>query len=300
MTNGIVVGCGQITWRRYTKRGAEWIVPEDQVLEEIARAGYAGAPAGPGTYSAEETIARYARVGMRPAPGYFTADFWAPEQRERILEQAAAFASFTRAIGLTELYVATGGGEKVGPRGKTRRQLAGQITAEDGLSDAEMRQFADTLAEVCRITLREGVRSCFHNHVGSVIETRAELERLLALVPEDLLFLGPDTGHFAWAGDDAAAFCRDYAPRIKTLHIKDINPEVAAEGRRQGWDYATFSRQGIWTELGRGAIDFRAIFDDLRAAGFAGWAIVETDVTQLPTPYESAVMSREYLRGLGM
>ncbi len=299
-TNSINVGCGQITWMRFSAQGAEWIVPEDQVLVQIAQAGYQGAPAGPGRLSPEATIAQYTELGMRPAPGYFSAEFWLPEKRAEILEQAATFARFSHAVGLTEMYVATGGGAYLTPSGKTRNQLAGQITEADGLTNAEMRQFADTLAAACEITLKEGVRCCFHNHVGTVIETRSEFERLLALVDLNLLFLGPDTGHLAWAGDDAAAFCHDYAARIKTLHVKDINTAVAIEGRSQGWDYGTFSRHGIWTELGQGAIDFKAIFADLQAAGFAGWAIVETDVTQLATPFESAVVSREYLKRIGI
>jgi hypothetical protein len=34
----VLIGCGQITWRN---------VPEEQVLSEIAQAGYAGAQASP-------------------------------------------------------------------------------------------------------------------------------------------------------------------------------------------------------------------------------------------------------------
>ncbi|GAB4124693.1 MAG: sugar phosphate isomerase/epimerase [Roseiflexaceae bacterium] len=296
----ILVGCGQITWLRFGPNGAEWLVPEDEVHAQIAQAGYAGAPCGPGERSPAEALAFYHRLGMQPAPGYFGADFWVAEQHDDIVARARAFAQFSAAVGLTEMYVATGGWAYQSPCGKNRSQLAGQITAEDGLTDAEMRQFATTLADVCRATLAEGVASCFHNHVGTVIETRAEFERLLALMPNDLLFLGPDTGHLAWAGDDPVAFCRDYASRIKTLHVKDINQAVAEQGRREGWDYQTFSKHGIWTELGRGAIDFGQIFADLKAAGFAGWAIVETDVTQLATPLESAIVSRQYLRSLGL
>jgi inosose dehydratase len=298
--SSVLVGCGQITWLRFTSQGAEWLVPEEQVLQQIASAGYAGAPAGPGSLTPEETIAQYAALGMRPAPGYFGADFWVAERRDAILNSTVQFARYTKALGLTEMYVATGGWGYVGGRGKTRSQLAGQITEADGLSDAEMRQFASTLEAACEYAMAEGVRCCFHNHVGTVIETRAELERLLALVDPGVLFLGPDTGHMAWAGDDPVAFCRDYASRIKTLHIKDINQAVAAEGRAAGWDYQTFSAHGIWTEVGTGAIDFPTIFRDLTAAGFSGWAIVETDVTQLASPQESAEVSRAYLRSIGI
>jgi inosose dehydratase len=289
----VAIGCGQITWPRST--------PEDQVLAEIAQAGYAGAPAGPRPgASAQETLERYQSHGLRPAPGYLGADFWRPERREQILDQARQYARFSREAGLTELYVAAGGFDWTAPSGRTRMQASGHVRPDDALSAAEMRQFADTLNRVGEITLAEGVRSCFHNHVGTVIETREETDALLALADPALVFLGPDTGHLAWAGADPVAFCRDYAPRILTMHLKDINAAVAEQGRAAEWDYQEAQRHGVWTELGQGAIDFPAILEILRGAGFSGWLIVETDVTQLPSALESAQVSRAYLRGLGL
>src|SRR5262245_63403754 len=97
----ILIGCGQITWRG---------VPEEQALAETAQAGYAGAPAGPReSRSARETIELYERYGLRPAPGYYSAEFWRAELHAQILEQARRQADFARELGLTELYVATAG-----------------------------------------------------------------------------------------------------------------------------------------------------------------------------------------------
>ena len=62
------------------------------------------------------------------------------------------------------------------------------------------------------------------------------------------------------------------------------------------WDYGKFSDAGIYTELGEGCINYPALFELLDQAGFDGWVIVETDVTQLATPLESAVVSRNYLK----
>jgi len=290
----ILVGCGQITWSRGT--------PEELVLAEIAQAGYDGAPAYPHAgQSPPETVAFYARYGLKCAPGYFGADFWRADQRDRILEGARRQARFMRQVGCTELYVAAGGFEGyVAASGKDRKQVAGHVSPADGLTPAEFRQFADTLNRVGELTLQEGVRSCFHNHVGSVIETGDEMERLLALVDPALVFLGPDTGHLAWGGEDAADFCRRYAARIQTLHVKDVDAAVLARGVAAGWDYDTFAQNGLFAELGEGCIDFPAIFDALRAAGFAGWVITETDVTQKPTALQSVTISRRYLRSLGL
>jgi inosose dehydratase len=168
------------------------------------------------------------------------------------------------------------------------------------MTDAEFAQFAQALNKVGEITLAQGVKSCFHNHVGSTIETREEIDRLFSMIDRDVVYQGPDIGHLAWAGVDVVQFCQDYASSIKTMHVKDVNSEVLSAGQGQSWDYATYQRKGIWTELGQGYLDIPAIVEILQGAGFDGWLVVETDVTQLPTPFDSAVVSRNYLKSIGL
>jgi inosose dehydratase len=168
------------------------------------------------------------------------------------------------------------------------------------MSDGEFVQFARTLDKVGEITLESGIHSCFHNHVGSTIETRAEIDYLFSLVDRSLVFQGPDIGHLAWAGVDPVAFCQDYATSIRTIHLKDIAPQVLMQGVQEEWSYDTFTAKGIFAELGEGMVDLPAIFAVLQEAGFAGWVIVETDVTQRPTALESATESRNYLRRIGL
>jgi inosose dehydratase len=75
---------------------------------------------------------------------------------------------------------------------------------------------------------------------------------------------------------------------------------VRARGVAESWDYDGFSRHGIFAELGEGCVDLPGMVQVLQEAGFAGWLIVETDVTQKATPLESAIISRKYLRALGL
>ena len=283
--DGVRVACGQITWGR--------AYPREQVLAEIAKAGYAGAPAGRGGGTAKEVLEQFARHGLEPAPGYLGLEWWSPELRPQQLEQAKQQAAFGRELGLTELYVAS----NLTPE---RRAIAGQVTEATATPAEALRPLADLLDEIGRITLREGVRACFHNHVGSPVETRAEIDRLFGQVDRDVVFQGADLGHLAWAGDDVVKFTRDYAPSIKTLHLKDIAPRVRAEGVAQHWDYRGFSDHGIFAELGEGIVDFPAVFAALKDAGFQGWIVVETDVTTKPSALESATISRNYLRSIGV
>lgn len=284
--DGIKVACGQLTW------GREY--PREQVLAEIARAGYAGAPVGRlGDESPSDLRALYARYGLAPAPGYLGLEWWNPELRPRQLEQAARQAAFARALGLTELYVASN-------LTSERRAIAGQVTPATATPTEDLERLAALLNRIGEVTLREGVRACFHNHVGSPVETRDEIDRLFALVDPTLVFQGPDLGHLAWAGDDPVQLIRDYGPAIKTLHLKDISPTVRAEGVARGWDYRAFSDHGIFVELGEGMIDYPAVVAALRDVGFAGWIVVETDVTRKASALESATISRHYLASLGI
>jgi len=287
LAGGIDIACGQITWRR-----GEFTQPE--ILAQIAKAGYAGAPASaPSIDEVDAVRAMFDEAGLRPAPGYLGAAFWDPDQAGEIVARAGEMAAIAAALSLTEVYVAA----NLTPE---RRAVSGHVRAEDALDDAGYATMAGTLNRVGEATLKHGVRASFHNHVGSFIETRAEIDELFSRVDHSLVFHGPDVGHLAWAGDDVVSYVRDYLDEITTMHIKDINPEVRLQGVAESWDYSTFSDHGIFTELGTGFVDFPAMFDVLRDRGFSGWIVVETDVTQLPTALESATVSRDYLRSLDM
>jgi len=300
------IGCGQITWAALNWQNTDNPpYTPDQMLADIAQAGYAGAPAGPRSgVTVEEILAELDKYNLKPAPGYLGANFWDPKKEAEILAKAKAFGEFNQAAGVGEIYVAAGGfGDYTTSRGVTRWQASGNVLPQDAMSDAEFEQFAKVLTRVGEITLEYGVKSCFHNHVASTIETAEEIDRLFSMVDRDMVFMGPDTGHLLWGGVDVMDFCRKYASDIHTIHIKDVDLPVLEKGVAAGWDYGEFSKAGIWTELGEGCIDFPALFALLKEAGFGtnddGWIIVETDVTQLATPLESAIASRDYLKTLG-
>jgi inosose dehydratase len=284
---GFPVGCSTITWRRQA--------PLEQMLGQIAEAGYVGAPAGyQEDKRPEEVAALYTSFGLRPAPGYLGANYHDPAEHEGIRERARRQADWSAALGLTELFVAESCFAE-------RFAVAGHETANraDQLAEPGYRAMAASLEEVGRICRERGVRACFHNHAGSYVETRDEFDRLLAMTDPDLVAIGLDTGHLAYAGGDVADFARAYAPRIAALHLKDVRPTVLAEARRQRLGYHDAQAQGIWAELGEGVVDFPSLFESLRAADFRGWAIVEIDRTTRPTPRDSILACRDYLRRIG-
>jgi inosose dehydratase len=84
------------------------------------------------------------------------------------------------------------------------------------------------------------------------------------------------------------------------VHFKDCSPDLAAQSRREGWDYFESVRQGVFCELGRGSVPFPRIAEALSRMGYDGWIVVEQDVLPgMGTPFESAVRNRSYLRKMG-
>jgi len=116
-----------------------------------------------------------------------------------------------------------------------------------------------------------------------------------------LLGLCLDTGHLMYAGGNPVDAIAKYRDRIRHVHVKDCEPELARRARAEGWDYHTAVRQGIFCELGKGMVPFRSVLDALRVEYYAGWIVVEQDVLPgLGTPAASAARNREYLRRLGL
>ena len=83
--------------------------------------------------------------------------------------------------------------------------------------------------------------------------------------------------------------------------MKDCSAEVAARARAEQWDYFAAVRQGIFCELGKGAVDLAAVVAALTGTAYDGWVVVEQDVLPgMGAPADSARRNREVLRTLGL
>ena len=263
--------------------------PLPQLLAQISQAGFSAVHIQP---QKDGDVPAYAAAldaaGIAPAPGYFSGPLENAQAREQLVAGATQLARIHAELGLTEMFVASGMGADA-PR--VARPAIGIDQDESRLA-----QIAETLTRIGEATSRLGVMSCLHQHVGSWIEVEAEYEWLLARIDPTVLALGPDTGHMAWAGIDPARFIARHASRVRALHVKDLRQSVAATYRgRDDANYRTVVAAGLWVEPGRGDLDLEAAIGAL-PAGFSGWAVVEVDMPDLPTPLESARASAAWAR----
>jgi inosose dehydratase len=139
------------------------------------------------------------------------------------------------------------------------------------------------------------VTACLHQHVGSWIETEDELEWLLERLDPELVALGPDTGHLAWANIDPLAFVERHRDRIRALHVKDVRLAVAERHRDDGASYREVVQDGLWVEPGRGDLELQRILASLDDTSCT-WAIVEVDSPDLPTPEESIAFCGDWAK----
>jgi inosose dehydratase len=244
---------------------------------------HAEIPEGMTVQEYRQVLAEY---GFEPAPGYFQADFTAPEAMPQVLEQARRAAQAQAELGLSQVFIAS---EMAGER--RERPAVGYLA-----QDERLKVLTEGLVSTAEAMRTEGVTAALHPHVGTWVETDAEIRSVLDWSDGSSLAFGPDTGHLFWAGADPADLVARYASRVICLHIKDVDSSAAASALEQGDDYqgATFGRH-VWTEPGRGNVNLDAVIAAL-PEGFDGWAVLEVDVPNLPSRVESARVGLDYLR----
>ena len=183
-----------------------------------------------------------------------------------------------------------------------RTLRAGRIRTEDGLTAAEWDAFAQRVDRVASAVLENtALRTVFHHHCAGYVETPGEIDALLSRTDPAHLGLCLDTGHLMFSGGDPLAIIAKYKDRVRHVHFKDCDPELARGSRAEEWDYHASVGKGIFCELGRGMVPFAGVLDALGALNYSGWIVVEQDVLPgLGTPAASAARNRAYLCGLGI
>ncbi|MFC6082325.1 TIM barrel protein [Sphaerisporangium aureirubrum] len=122
---------------------------------------------------------------------------------------------------------------------------------------------------------RSGRAVTLHPHVGTMIETRAEVDRVLDGSDMPLCL---DTGHLLIGGTDPLDLVSRAAARVAHVHLKDVDATLAGQVRAGKITYTEAVREGIYRPLGQGDVDVAGIVARLGLAGYDGWYVMEQDV----------------------
>jgi len=151
---------------------------------------------------------------------------------------------------------------------------AAPLSTRPIMQASQWAEYGRRLTRLADATLAEGMRLVYHHHMGTVVQTGAEIDALMDSVgPSVHLLL--DTGHATWGGSDPAALARKYRSRISHVHTKDVRAEVRAQSEANDWSFLDSVIAGVYTVPGDGCVDFASVFREL--PGYSGWVVIEAE-----------------------
>jgi inosose dehydratase len=144
------------------------------------------------------------------------------------------------------------------------------------LSDADWALLTPRMEEFGRRLKARGLHLAYHHHMGTVIESQADVDRLMASTGPDVGLL-LDTGHLTFAGGDPVRAAKQHAARVVHVHCKDIRADVMRDVKARDLPFLAAVLEGVFTVPGDGCVDYDAVLKPLAAAGYAGWLVVEAE-----------------------
>ncbi len=286
------VGVNPLIWSNDDFRELGGETPLEVCLAEAREAGYEGVELGHKFPREPESLrALLEGHGLALVSGWYGARLLERSAEEEI-EAMRPHLELLRALGCSVMVFAETAGSVVGAAGVP---LSSRPRIEDGAWD----DFAGALTRVGEHLREHGLRLAYHHHMGTVVETEADVDLLMARTGEAVGLL-LDTGHLAFAGGDPEAVAWRHGDRIVHVHLKDVRSDVVADHRRRGGSFLDAIRSGVFTVPGDGAIDFEAVLSALRGHGYDGWLVVEADQDPAHAePRTYARMGYEHVRAAG-
>jgi len=265
----IRLGINPLTWTNDDMPELGAATPLETCLAEGKQAGFAGFELG-NKFPRDAAMLRpiLARHGLDLVSGWYGSRLL---ERDVDAEMATAEAHISLLLAM---------GCKVMVHAEVARAIHGAKTVplsqRPVMTDADWAIFAPRLAEFARRLKARGLWLAYHHHMGTVIETQAEIDRLMAVTgPEVGLLL--DSGHLSFSGGDPALAARQHAGRIVHVHCKDIRRAVLQDVSARDLPFLAAVLEGVFTVPGDGCVDYRAVLKPLAEAGYAGWLVVEAE-----------------------
>ncbi|BBL79206.1 inosose dehydratase [Rubrobacter xylanophilus] len=248
-------------------------MPADRLLREAASLGLTAMEAGPEGFLPDDPAGVRAKLdehGLRLVGGFVPAVLHDPAARQEGLDLVERRAAFFSTAGADTLVLAAIPG-------------VGAFERTVDLDRAAWTELFENLKRVEEICTRYGLTLVLHPHFGTVVETRDQLLRFLEGSETGLCL---DTGHLVIGGSDPVEVAGQAAGRVKHVHLKDVDREVAERLGRRELDFKTACRERAFRPLGQGDVDVGRLLELLEGAEYTGWYVLEQDTVVKEEPEE--------------
>lgn len=283
----IRIGANPIGWSNDDKKELGGHIPLEQCLKEAKAAGFEGMELGNKFPRTAEAL----KKALKPFDLALVGGWWslALLERDAKAEFAAArdHIDLLKALGST-VFIAAECSNSI--HGNDKAPISSRpVLMKDG-----WKAFGKCMTEIAKRVHDEGLRLVYHHHMGTVVQSEAEIDRLMHETG-DAVHLLLDCGHTTWGGGDPARVARHYKSRIGHVHAKDVREAVMRKVHGLDCSFLDAVVQGVYTVPGDGMVDFVAVFKELK--GYSGWVVVEAeqDPDKAP-PAKYAKMGYDNLR----
>ncbi|MGA2124310.1 MAG: TIM barrel protein [Acidimicrobiales bacterium] len=275
------------------------------VLDEVARAGYAGIDLGPVGYLGDGPVLaeRLASRNLGLAGAYLEFPFTDPVALETLYPELDAMLDTFDAVRdvvpgpLPRPTLADASSD-------TRRLKPGQSQANPslGLDNDQWHAFASGLKNVLERCRDRGYEPTFHPETGTFVEAPWEIERVLEISDVGLCL---ETGHIFVCGGDPLNVLKSAPQRVNHVHLKDAYRSRMDQLIADDEPTPSIWSREVFCALGKGDVDLDAVLGELGALNFEGWLVVEQDIfPQTAERFAQAIAdqkaNREWLASRGV
>ena len=263
----------------------------EQCVSEMALAGFTGSEVGNKYPKDPEVLKKALELrGVEICNQWFSS-FLITKPFEEVEKEFRAQLTFLKAMGA-----------KVIGASEQSHSVQGQMDTpvfghKYEMNDEEWDTFCTGMNKLGKIAKEEyGIALTFHHHMGTVVQSLAEVDRMMENTDPEYVSLLFDTGHFTYCGEDPLEVVKKYVHRIKHVHLKDIRPEVVEQVKKENMSFLAGVRAGAFTIPGDGCINYDPIFKVLEDADYEGYMVVEAEQDPAKAnPLEYAIRARKFI-----
>ena len=260
----------------------------EQCLEEASQAGYIGIESG-GKFpkNSSQLIPKLEKYNLKLCSGWYGANLRknSVEDEKNLIKGQLQLFKDCQAPCIVFAEVSGSIQSDPNRRLSTRPQMA---------SD-EWKKYCYKISEMGKYLEDQGMPLAYHHHMGTIIETQKDTERLLDNTHESVK-LTLDTGHMFFAKGKSVKIIEDYKTRLKHVHCKDIRKNVLEKSLKEDLSFREAFLEGAFTVPGDGCIDYKPLFDILKKNNYSGWLVVEAEQDpKKANPLEYAIKGYNYL-----
>ena len=260
-------GVSPIAWSNDDMPELGGSTPLEDIFRDIREVGFEGVELG-GRFPKEPEALRAMLGGLDLIGGWYSGSLLVQDADAEIADLQPHLA-LLKAMGSSVFVFAETSNAVHGNR-------AVPLSGTPRLQVGDWKTFGDRMTLVADYIASEGLKFAYHHHLGTVVETAADMDAFIAATGPSVGFT-LDTGHAALGGVNSLAVIRDHPERVAHAHCKDVRWETFTKVKKGGASFLDGVLAGMFTVPGDGGIDYAEVMAALKRMDYSGWIVIEAE-----------------------